>query len=175
MTDIEKKDYFELNASTGAVRRNLLIASSVAFFIGWTRALPTEISFLGLKFLDDQKEAISWAIFGVTVYFFLHFLASACVELSVFLKPKAFFRAYKKDLLTHPAFDETVWMDIGPPADPHNLDEVQEEARRDAKYAAERAVRPLENMVYVKLAIDVVFPLVFPLVALSYLLYAILS
>ena len=174
MTDIEKKDFFELNTSTGAVRRNLLLGSTVAFFIGWTGVLPTEISFLGLKFLGDQKEAISWAIFGITVYFFLHFLASACVELSVFLKPKAFFRAYKKDLLTHPAFDETDWMDIGPPADPHNLGEIQEEARRDAKCAAERAVRPLENMVYVKLVIDVAFPLIFPLVALFFLLRAIL-
>jgi len=124
--------------------------------------------------LGDQKDVISWAILGITVYFYLHFLASACVELSIFLKPKAFFRAYKKDLLRHPAFDETAWMDIGPPADPHNLDEVQEEARRDAKYSAERAVRPLESMVYIKLAIDVAFPLIFPLVALFFLSKAIL-
>jgi len=165
MDDSDKIEQFSLSDETRKNRRSLLLISVLAFFIGLTGSLPTELSFVGLKF-SDQAVAVSWFIFSITLFFFLAFLASSAVELSVFLKPRAFFAAYKKQLLQHPAYDETDWMDIAPPADPHNLDEVQGEARRDAKWAAEKAMKPLERFVWLRLLLDLVFPLIFSLVAM---------
>jgi len=165
MDDSDRIQQFQLSDETRKVRRSLLLVSVLAFFIGLTGSLPTELSFLGLKF-TDQAVAVSWFIFSIALFFFLAFLASSAVELSIFLKPRAFFAAYKKQLLQHPAYDETDWMDIAPPADPHNLDEVQDEARREAKWAAEKAMKPLERFVWLRLLLDLAFPLIFSVVAM---------
>ena len=167
--DIPDKDQrFTLSDETRRARRNLLLLSLLTFFIGVTRTLPTELTFLGLKFAD-QKTTVSWVIFWLTAFLFLDFLASLAVELSVFLKPRAFFTAYKKKLLEHPAFDETAWLDIAPPADPHNLDEVQDEARRNAKWSSEKSMKPLETFVWFKLSLELLVPIIFPMIAMLFL------
>jgi hypothetical protein len=173
MPDPSQAEPFTVADETRATRRNLLLASSLAFFIGYSGVLPKEVSFLGLKFNSDQQESVSWFIFFITLFLFLRFLSSLAVELSVYLKPKAYFKAYKKNLLAHPAFDETDWMDIAPPADPYNLDEVQDEAKREAKWSSEKTVRPLERFVWLKLLLETLLPVVFPIVAMIYLVCAI--
>ena len=55
MPDPSHAEPFTVADETRVTRRNLLLASSLAFFIGYSGALPKEVSFLGLKFNSDQQ------------------------------------------------------------------------------------------------------------------------
>jgi hypothetical protein len=174
MQTIKESNFFILSSEAKSIRRNLLLGSILAGFIGLTKQFPTEVSFLGMKFSGDQQSAIPWLIFIITAYFWLHSISISSIEFSIFVKPKILFRNYKKRLLRHPAFDETDFLDIAAPADVHNLVQVDDEARLDANHAANRMMKPLESMAYLKIAFDIAVPVIFPLVCLILLYQSII-
>ncbi len=65
---------------TKTLRRNSLIASGLSLFIGLTNELPKQFSLLGVSFNSEQQETMSWFIFAVAAYLFLHFLSVGGVE-----------------------------------------------------------------------------------------------
>lgn len=61
------------SATPSAVRRNLLVVSSVALFIGFTRTVPTKVSAVGLD-LSGSSKAFELLLVGTLVYNAVHYL-----------------------------------------------------------------------------------------------------
>jgi len=155
-----------LSEESKTLRRNFVLMSAVCIFVGLTGSVPDKVAVFGLDFNATQKDYVIWFMAAVEIYFLLHFYSIAVVEVTDWVGP--FYEAvlYKRRMLKHPAFDETDFLDIGPPADPYNLDEYQDEARRDAKYKVQRAFRYFYSVIYIKLIIELIMPLVLSIWAL---------
>lgn len=158
-----------LTTETKAPRRNSLVASVVALFIGVTRELPANLSLLGISFSSTQQTTVGWFIFAVAAYALLHFLASACVEISNWLRPVLQWKYEKAELLKHPAFDESSFEDVLGPPDDHNLDYIRAEAKQHATYQADRVLKVLSIQVYLRLLLELVVPASLGVAALALL------
>lgn len=155
-----------LSEESKALRRNFVLMSAACIFIGLTGSVPDKVAVFGLDFNATQKDYVIWFMAAVEIYFLLHFYSIAVVEVTDWVGP--FYEAvlYKRRMLQHPAFDEADFLDVGPPADLYNLNEYQDEARRDAKYKVQRTFRYFYSGIYVKLIIELIMPLVLSIWAL---------
>jgi len=160
---------------TKKLKRNLLLASIVSSFIGFTKELPRSISLLGISIDSTKQILVGWFIFFITLYFFLHFLAVACPELARWLQPFYQSKYKKEELLKHPAFDITDFLDIPSPVDEYDVSSVVEGAEYDAKYKAMGKLKILYKFVYLKLFIEIILPVLFALFGLTILAITILS
>ena len=96
-----------LSEETKRIKRNLLIASCVCIFISMTNQLPTTFSLWGAQFDTKQQEIVGWLLFSITLYFYLHFIAVAGIEISKWIQP--FYEAVitRNRLIKNPEFDNT--------------------------------------------------------------------
>ncbi len=145
---------------TKTIRRNLLLSSSICLFVGLTNQLPEKIALLGISFNTTEQTTIGWFMFSVQIYFFLHFVANAFVEVAKWVEP--FYKAVveRRALLSHPAYDESDFLDIYPPADEHNLDEVEREADIESTWHVQKRLRFLYSFIYLKLVLEIILPII---------------
>lgn len=155
-----------LSSETLALRRNALLAASLCFFIGSTNELPKSFALFGINFNPAQQSSLGWFIFCVTLYFFIHFLASALVEVAAWIKPFLEVILTKKILLEHPAFDETSFLDIHEPPDDNDLSSVYDAAESQARCLTEKRLRHLHCFIYLKLLLEIVLPIIIGIVGL---------
>ena len=160
-----------LSSETKNLRRNSVIASTVALFIGISRELPSSLSLLGMSFTSPQQQAVGWFIFAAVAYSLLHFFASAAVEVATWARPALEWRFEKEKLLEHPAYDETSFIDMDEPVDIHNLDEVRADAESHGAYQATRKLRVLNMQVYLRFFFELGMPLVVGVAGLCFLGY----
>jgi len=157
---------------TKKIRRNLLIASCICIFIGMTNQLPSTFALWGAKFNAEQQHIVGWFIVSVTAYLFLHFIAVAGVEIAKWVQPFYEGVVEKKKLLQHPAYDETDWIELFGPEDPHDLDQVEKIAKSEAKQHVQKRLRHLYSLIYLQLFMEAVIPVAvgaFALIKLSLL------
>jgi len=147
-----------LSEDTKKIRRNLLIASSLCIFISITNHLPSSFALWGAKLDANQQPIVGWFIFSITAYLYLHFFASAGVEIAKWFQPFYEGIVEKRKLLKHPAFDETDWMEFLGPDDPHDLENVKKMAKSEAKAFVEKKLRHLYKLIYLKLTMEAVLP-----------------
>ncbi len=145
---------------TKKVKRNVLLISSFCLLVSVTEELPSSFALFGAKFDTAQQITLGWFLFGVALYTYLHFLGLAGVEIAKWLQPFLETVESRRLLLRHPAFDESYWYDTFGPVDEQNLDQVAEEAAREARYKVVRRLRYLYRLVYLRLILEVLVPLV---------------
>lgn len=161
-----------LSDETKKIRRNTLISSSICIFIGMTHQLPCSFALWGAKFTSAQQTTIGWLLFSITLYLFLHLIASAGIEIAKWVQP--FYEAIitKRSLLRHPAFDETDWMKL---FRGDNIHDIEKEAKSEARLHVQRRLRHLYNLIYLKLIIEIILPLVVGATGLVMLISLIIS
>ena len=153
---------------TKKLRRNLLIASSVCIFISMTNHLPTSFALWGAKFDSQQQTVVGWLLFFITLYLFLHFFASACVELAKWIQPFYEGIVAKKRILQHPDYDKTDWEEFLREDEPAD---IIESAKKYAHIHVEKRLKHLYNFIYLKLVIEIFIPVaigIFGLLTLAF-------
>jgi hypothetical protein len=143
---------------TKKLRRNLLFASSVCIFIGLTNHLPSSFGLWGAKFDTQQQTVISWLLLSLTLYHFLHFFASASIELAKWIQPFYEGLVAKKRALKHPDYDETDWEELLREDDP-DPEGIVAFAKIHAQIHVEKRLRYLYNFIYLKLFIEILLPI----------------
>jgi hypothetical protein len=106
---------------TKRIRRNSLLASGLCLFIGLTGELPEKFALFGVTFSSAQQNTLGWFIFSVSLYFFVHFMSVACVEIARWIHPFYAGVLARRKLLKHPAFDITDFVNVGGPIDKHDI------------------------------------------------------
>ena len=145
---------------TKVLRRNCMISSGICLFIGLTGELPEKFSMLGISFSSKQQQVISWFIFGVSLYLFLHFLSMAVVEFAKWIHPLFTKTIKKKVLLTRysHAFSEVDFHNIPDEVNQQDLNSMSDDAESEAEWQAQRKLRLLYGFIYIRLFIEVLFP-----------------
>ncbi len=153
-----------LSEETMKLRRNAILSAVVCLFISFSEALPTKISAIGLTFDKvEQQATLGWFIFSISLYLFLHFISNAFVEVAKWLQPYIQSKIYKAELLKHPAFDETHFIDqtdMGYAPDEQDLNVISRCEYSDAGYATKRKLKSLYFFIYLKLFIEIALPLI---------------
>jgi hypothetical protein len=149
---------------TKRLRRNVIFASSICIFIGMTRHLPSSFALWGAQFSSAQQTTIGWLLFSITLYLFLHFFASACIEVAKWAQPFYEGVVAKKNILRHPEYDETDWMELFRDDEPAD---VVESAKNQAHIHVTKKLRHLYNFVYLKLFIEVLLPVAIGAIGLT--------
>lgn len=148
-----------ISAETQILRRNSLLASSLCLFISLTKELPKSFAFFDVNFDASQQLNVGWFLFLVTLYLYLHFVANAGIELASWLEPLYSWVYAREELLKHPAFEREDFMDIPLPVDEFNLQDVQAEAAVVGKDNAKKRLRHLYRLVYLKITLEIIIPL----------------
>ena len=165
------KNKSPLSEETKVLRRNLLIVSGICLFIGVTGQLPEKFALLGVTFDASQKNIVGWFIVTVEAYLYLHFIASAMPEVAEWMEPLIESRIYRKKMESHPLHEDGYIP--SQPASMQDYEAYSDEKAGEARYSSEYKLRFLFWFFYLKLAIEVVFPLIIGGCAI-YKLYAIL-
>lgn len=148
---------------TRKIRLNCLLPSGLCLFIGLTGELPERFSLLGISFSTEQQTVVGWFIFAISLYIYIHFVSVASIEIAKWIHP--FFKdaVAKRELLKHPAFDETDFIDIPYPIDEHDKGQIAAQATDHADWRVQRKLRPLYGWVYPKLVLEIAVPYLFGL------------
>ncbi len=143
------------------LRRNSLIASGLSLFIGLTGELPKQFSLLGVTFNSQQQDTMSWFIFAVTGYLFLHFLSVGGVEFAKWVHPFFAARKKKKILLERypAAFSVEDFAYVPPPVNEQDLNDMEEDAWESAKWQVQRNLSMFYKLIYLRLTLEVIAPL----------------
>lgn len=147
---------------TKVLRRNSLIASGLCLFIGLTGELPEKFALLGVSFSTKQQGVIGWFILAVTIYLFLHFLSIAGVEFAKWVHPFYTQRLKKKLLIkqySH-AFSEEDFIDIPSEVNEQDKNDMAAHAAEDANWQAEKKLRWLYALIYLRLVVEILAPLI---------------
>ncbi|MBH0074777.1 hypothetical protein I6F48_04250 [Pseudoalteromonas sp. SWYJ118] len=159
-----------LSEETMKLRRNTILSSVVCLFVSFSGALPTKISAIGLTFDKvEQQATLGWFIFFISLYLFLHFISNAFVEVARWLQPYIQSRLYKTELLKHPAFDPTTFINqtnMGYDPQEQDLNVISTCEYSDAGYATKKKLKPLYVFIYLKLFMEVILPLIIGLIGL---------
>jgi len=145
---------------TKKIRRNSLLASGLCLFVGLTGEIPEKLSLLGVSFTSAQKNILGWFMFAVALYLFLHFVSVACIETAKWIHPFYVRVLTKRKLLKHPAFNETDFMNIPGPFNEQDRNEIAAEAKEESEWRAQRKLKYLYNLIYLKLIIEVLVPMI---------------
>ncbi len=145
------------------LRRNSLIASGLSLFIGLTGELPKQFSLLGVTFNSQQQDTMSWFIFAVTTYLFLHFLSVGGVEFAKWIHPFFAARKQKKILLErYPvAFSEEDFANIPPPVNEQDKSDMAADAMESAIWQVQRNLSIFYKLIYLRLVLEIIAPLLF--------------
>ena len=137
-----------------------------------TNQLPTTFSLWGAQFDTKQQEIVGWLLFSITLYFYLHFIAVAGIEISKWIQP--FYEAVitRNRLIKNPEFDNTDWMALFSTDGDKSM---EERAKKEAFIHVQKKLRHLNNLVYLKLIIEILLPFVVGLIALTLLVKLITS
>ena len=146
-----------LSEESKRLRRNVLFASSVCIFISMTEQLPSSFALWGASFSSGQQTTVGWLLFSVTLYLFLHFLSSAGIEVAKWVQPFYEGVVAKERILKHPEYDETDWMELFGDGEP--LDIVSS-AKKQAHIHVEKKLRHVYRLIYLKLIIEIILPIV---------------
>ncbi|MCZ8501282.1 hypothetical protein O9853_09475 [Vibrio lentus] len=148
---------------TKTLRRNSLIASGLSLFIGLTNELPKQFSLLGVSFNSEQQETMSWFIFAVAAYLFLHFLSVGGVEFAKWVHPFLTARKQKEILLKrYPhAFWEDDFIDIPAPVNEDDKADMAADAAEEAHWKVQRNLGAFYSLIYVRLLLEIIAPIVF--------------
>ncbi|CAK1770883.1 SMODS and SLOG-associating 2TM effector domain-containing protein [Vibrio crassostreae] len=147
---------------TKVIRRNSLIASGLSLFIGLTGELPKQFSLLGVSFSSQQQETMSWFIFTVSAYLFLHFLSVGGVEFAKWVHPFLSSRKQKEILLTR--YSHAFWDDdfgyIPTQVDEADKADMARDALEEAHWKVQSNLRMVYRLIYVRLFLEIIVPLV---------------
>jgi len=153
---------------TKKLRRNALLSSGVCLFIGMSGEIPEKLFLLGVG-SPEQKELIGYFLFSISLYLFIHFISAASVELARWIRPFYVRVIKKRTLLKLPGFDETDWIKFLEDIDDQDLDRVAEKVEHESEIFVDKKLRYLFNQIYLKLIIEIIFPMVIGLFGLVYL------
>jgi len=162
---------------TKVLRRNSLLISGICLFIGLTGELPSKLALLGVSFTTPQQSIIGWFLFAVLVYFFLHFISNAAIEIAKWIHPFFKIISAKKIMLTHysHAFDESDFANIPDEVNEQDKNDMQADALSSADWEVTNKLSWLYRMIYLKLTIEVIAPVGLGLWAMVQLLVLITS
>lgn len=152
-----------LSEETTKLRRNAMLSSLICLFIAYTEKLPQKLSLLGITFDSPEKQmVVGWFLFFVSSYLFLHFISVASIEVAKWLHPLVSQKILKSDLLKHPAFDETDFIEgfPGHPIDEQDLNIITEAAKKDADRHTYKRLRFLYGFIYIRLFIEILLPVI---------------
>lgn len=145
---------------TKKLRLNCLLSSGLCLFIGVSGQLPQKFSLLGVSFDAVQKVNVGWFIFAVSLYMYLHFLFSASIEIAKWIHPFFKWHIEKRELLKHPAIDESDFVNIPEQVNEQDLNEVYAESHEFADGYVRQKLGVLYGFIYPKLATEVLTPLI---------------
>ena len=147
---------------TKVLRRNSLLSSGLCLFIAITGELPTKLALLGVSFTATQQDLIGWFILAVSIYFFFHFLSVASVEVATWVQPFLEGVKTKRILLDNysHAFDEEYFNDIPAEVNDRDRKEMIKDAEENANWHVTSKLRWLYSLIYLKLTIEVIVPIV---------------
>ena len=165
-----------LSEETKIIRRNNLFASSVCIFIGMTNELPTSFALWGATFTPEQQTTVGWLLLSVTAYLFIHFLSLASIEVAKWIQPFYEHSVTKKELMHLPNYnhDVTDWVGILGAADKDVDAAVVEEIKENSRSHVENRLKYFYKFVYLRLFIEVIFPIIISLSGLYLMLPLIL-
>ena len=145
---------------TKKLRLNSLLATGLCLFIGITGELPEKFALFGVSFTSAQQNILGWFIFSVAAYIFLHFTSLAAIEIAKWIQPFCVYVLTKRELLKHPAFDETDFMNIPGPYNDQDRNEIAAAAEEESEWKVQKVLKFLYNLVYLKLAIEILAPFI---------------
>lgn len=162
---------------TKVLRRNSLLISGICLFIGLTGELPSKLALLGVSFTTPQQSIIGWFLFVVLVYFFLHFISNAAIEIAKWIHPFFKIISARKIMLTYysHAFDESDFANIPDEVNEQDKNDMQADALSSADWEVTNKLSWLYRMIYLKLTIEVIAPVCLGLWAMVQLLVLITS
>jgi len=145
---------------TKVLRRNSLLLSGICLFIGLTGELPSKLALLGVSFNTSQQSIIGWFLLTVLVYFYLHFISNAAVEVAKWIHPFLQTISAKKIMLTSysHAFDEEDFANIPDQVNEGDKNDMQADALSTADWQVTNKLSFLYRMIYLKLTIEIFVP-----------------
>ncbi|KJY98980.1 hypothetical protein [Pseudoalteromonas ruthenica] len=146
---------------TKVLRRNSLLLSGICLFIGLTGELPSKLALLGVSFDTSQQSTIGWFFLAILVYFYLHFISNAAVEVAKWIHPFLKTISAKKIMLTSysHAFDEEDFVNIPNQVDEGDKNDMQADALSTADWQVKNKLSLLYKMIYLKLTIEILIPI----------------
>ncbi|WP_429012748.1 hypothetical protein [Aeromonas hydrophila] len=162
-----------LSDETKVLRRNSLLLSGLCLFIAITGELPSQFALLGVSFSANQQGLIGWFILAVAVYFFLHFISMASVEVARWIHPIYRSAVTKKTLLedySH-AFDEEDFVNIPGQVNEQDKNDMYKNAKEYADVHVTSKLRWLYSLIYLKLTIEILVPVLIGLSSMIMILF----
>jgi len=146
------------------IRRNSVLASELCLFIGITAEIPKKFALLGIGFESPQQQnTLGWFLFSVTVYFLIHFISVAGVEVAKWMHPFYKDVIAKQELRSHSDLDEEDFFNNHAPSKGQRQDKHQIQLRNRINWhsecEAERKLMPLYWLIYLQLLIEIVIPI----------------
>jgi hypothetical protein len=163
MEENTKKAAFELlgdplSSVTRATRKTLFVLSSICILVGYTGVVPDEASILGFKFPGLTQNLINYTLFVLVCYSFISFTVHLCSDFfrhRIALDRYSLSRASDAIASMYPPDDEQDYHDS--------------EFRRETGYVEKHVPHSLtKTLVFAKIGLDFIFPVVFGLLAIFY-------
>ncbi|MBV1883716.1 MAG: hypothetical protein KUG82_18905 [Pseudomonadales bacterium] len=157
-----KFDIYEspFSEETRNIRRNSLLACGLCLFIGLTENLPSKFGLLGLSFDVRQQYVIGWFILSVALYHFLHFLASGGIEFVNWIKPRFIDLVMTKKANETGLFDDDSSGDFYEGGNELDPSKIASEIKQASLVKVEHRLRYLYKIIFLKLVIEVLVPVV---------------
>jgi hypothetical protein len=162
---------------TKVLRRNSLLLSGICLFIGLTGELPSKLALLGVSFSTSQQSIIGWFLLAILVYFYLHFISNAAVDVAKWIHPFLKTITAKKIMLkTYPhAFDQEDFANIPNQVNEQDKSDMRADALSRADWQITNRLSLLYRMIYLKLTIEIAVPVCVGIWAMVLLLLLITS
>ena len=150
-----------LSDETKKIRRNSVLASVLCLFIGITAELPKKFALLGVGFESPQQQStLGWFLFSVSAYLLIHFVSVAGVEVAKWIHPFFTQNIAKQELLQHPAFDESDFYDLWDKFEEQDKNRIRKAVTEQSEWDAGVKLKYLYRLVYLRLLVEIVVPVV---------------